>query len=463
MAGDPPRLDRRPDDLPRHARGGADAHVHGPATVGVRTCAGQPARQDQRPGPQPLPGRGAPRAFLITPQRFRPVQLARLESSARGRPRHGQRAGPRRPARPERPVPGRGARPARAGAGADHDRRRRPGRASRRVGRRASGRSARDLRRARANPRRPHRRAPSRGRRTRELDRRSTSSRAEIESRLAADRRASSPPVRRLRTRGSETGVAARRGRSRSDWRGRRRASSCRPRAAWQSPCQAHRRSFSACGGSALESEPVRAVLVRARPPGRRVLRFFGASESAVAQALADAGGRRRRRRGHDLRPRLRDPRRPLRPAGSGRTGRRPLCRAAAPLRALPLRRGRAGDRGDRARSVPARGPDAGGCRVVHRRDGGGADHLRSRVRATSSPVRLSRTPTLSKHHLLGVSNESARTPRRRFGRGRGRDGVGCQVAARGGRRRCRDRHRRAGRWDAREAGRPRLPPRREP
>jgi competence/damage-inducible protein CinA-like protein len=42
---------------------------------------------------------------------------------------------------------------------------------------------------------------------------------------------------------------------------------------------------------SALESEPVRGILVRARPPGRRVLRFFGASESAVAQALAEAGG----------------------------------------------------------------------------------------------------------------------------------------------------------------------------
>jgi nicotinamide-nucleotide amidase len=42
---------------------------------------------------------------------------------------------------------------------------------------------------------------------------------------------------------------------------------------------------------SALEFEPVRAVLARARPPGRRVLRFYGASESAVAQALDAAGG----------------------------------------------------------------------------------------------------------------------------------------------------------------------------
>jgi nicotinamide-nucleotide amidase len=41
----------------------------------------------------------------------------------------------------------------------------------------------------------------------------------------------------------------------------------------------------------ALETVPVRRVLTRARPPGRRVLRFYGASESAVAKALADAGG----------------------------------------------------------------------------------------------------------------------------------------------------------------------------
>jgi nicotinamide-nucleotide amidase len=41
----------------------------------------------------------------------------------------------------------------------------------------------------------------------------------------------------------------------------------------------------------ALETEPVRAVLARARVPERRLLRFYGASESSVAQALAEAGG----------------------------------------------------------------------------------------------------------------------------------------------------------------------------
>ena len=49
------------------------------------------------------------------------------------------------------------------------------------------------------------------------------------------------------------------------------------------------RRMWSA----AMESEPMRQLLARARPPGRRVLRFFGASESAVARALEGAGGER--------------------------------------------------------------------------------------------------------------------------------------------------------------------------
>ena len=42
-----------------------------------------------------------------------------------------------------------------------------------------------------------------------------------------------------------------------------------------------------------LDTEPMRRLLARGRPPTRRVLRFFGASESAVARALADAGGER--------------------------------------------------------------------------------------------------------------------------------------------------------------------------
>ena len=42
---------------------------------------------------------------------------------------------------------------------------------------------------------------------------------------------------------------------------------------------------------AAVASGPVQAVLSGATPPGRRVLRFFGVSESAVARTLAEAGG----------------------------------------------------------------------------------------------------------------------------------------------------------------------------
>jgi len=41
----------------------------------------------------------------------------------------------------------------------------------------------------------------------------------------------------------------------------------------------------------AIGSEPFQRVLARTSPPGRRVLRFVGVSESAVARALAEAGG----------------------------------------------------------------------------------------------------------------------------------------------------------------------------
>jgi nicotinamide-nucleotide amidase len=42
---------------------------------------------------------------------------------------------------------------------------------------------------------------------------------------------------------------------------------------------------------NALASEQVGELLQRVRPPGRRVLRLFGVSESAVARALEEAGG----------------------------------------------------------------------------------------------------------------------------------------------------------------------------
>jgi nicotinamide-nucleotide amidase len=43
--------------------------------------------------------------------------------------------------------------------------------------------------------------------------------------------------------------------------------------------------------GLAVEAEPVRAVFERAEAPRRQLLRFYGVSESAVARAIAEAGG----------------------------------------------------------------------------------------------------------------------------------------------------------------------------
>jgi nicotinamide-nucleotide amidase len=42
---------------------------------------------------------------------------------------------------------------------------------------------------------------------------------------------------------------------------------------------------------NAVEAPPVKAIFDRARAPARRILRFYGVSESAVARALAEAGG----------------------------------------------------------------------------------------------------------------------------------------------------------------------------
>jgi nicotinamide-nucleotide amidase len=50
-------------------------------------------------------------------------------------------------------------------------------------------------------------------------------------------------------------------------------------------------RELQALWPDVLATEPVWRVLARAQPPERRVLRFYGASESHVARALAEAGG----------------------------------------------------------------------------------------------------------------------------------------------------------------------------
>jgi nicotinamide-nucleotide amidase len=50
-------------------------------------------------------------------------------------------------------------------------------------------------------------------------------------------------------------------------------------------------RELQALWPQVLETEPMRRLLARARTPARRVAHLYGASESLVAQALAEAGG----------------------------------------------------------------------------------------------------------------------------------------------------------------------------
>ena len=83
-------------------------------------------------------------------------------------------------------------------------------------------------------------------------------------------------------------------GRGRAGRRDRRHGAGPRARdRAWRGrrPARARRASCSGSGRARSRSEPVRRVLSRAREPERRVLRFYGASESEIARALAESGG----------------------------------------------------------------------------------------------------------------------------------------------------------------------------
>ena len=108
--------------------------------------------------------------------------------------------------------------------------------------------------------------------------------------------------------------------------------------------------------GKALESEPVRRVLARAEPPELRRLRFFGVSESAVAKALADAGGDGDGveaticARDFEIHVDL------VVDRGSEGPSRRADPETRVSPRAPPVQPRRASDRGARARALPRRG-----------------------------------------------------------------------------------------------------------
>ena len=145
---------------------------------------------------------------------------------------------------------------------------------------------------------------------------------------------------------------------------------------------------------SAVKSEPMLELLARARPPGRRVLRLFGVSESAVARALEEAGGEPEGveaticARDFEIHVDL-----VVDPGAEARGGRaRVVARRVA--RALALRQGRADDRGARARALPRARAHARDGRVLHGRSRGGAADARARLerrlpRCRSSPTRI--------------------------------------------------------------------------
>ncbi len=179
------------------------------------------------------------------------------------------------------------------------------------------GRSLPRVGRSRTDTRRPHGRA--RRARRRASARPRPGARDGDRGRLADVRRAARAPVLGLRGRSAQAGDPtggrglARAGRYRSGARPgpgrvrRRRA----PRASARAP--------ATVAAGARERTAVRRVLERAPARTHRVLRFFGTPESAVAEALRAAGGEGDGRRRHDLRARVRDPRRPLRRARRAR------------------------------------------------------------------------------------------------------------------------------------------------
>ena len=188
------------------------------------------------------------------------------------------------------PFPRTGARRARPDAVENHDRRRRSVRARRRVRARARSGSLRRLGRPRSDARRPHRgdaRAHGRPR-----SRRRPGARGGDREHLAGRRRTPRAAVRRLRDRRHQAGDAARRGASRSGLQ--------EPPPASSSPAEQSAVVVlpgpPARAAAALAKRPRAIRSFEAWSPGRshrdrRVLRFFGASESAVARALEEAGG----------------------------------------------------------------------------------------------------------------------------------------------------------------------------
>ena len=119
--------------------------------------------------------------------------------------------------------------------------------------------------------------------------------------------------------------------------------------------CRARPASCSASGRGRSRPSPVRRVLDRAPAREHHVLRFFGTPESAVAEALAGAGGEGD---GVEVTICAREFEIHVDLFVEPEAEERGALFELAPHRArpVPLRRGRALDRGDRPRPLPRRG-----------------------------------------------------------------------------------------------------------
>ena len=157
------------------------------------------------------------------------------------------------------------------------------------------------------------------------------------------------------------------RARYRSGWRARLPAFSSRAAVGWRSPSRVRPVS---CDGSG------RTPSRRPRSGGCSLRSRRHATGSSASSARANRrspgprrGGGGRRARDHRLRPRLRDPRRPLRRGRRG-CGEMPWPNEALRerVRRPALRGGRATDRGDRPRALPGARLDARDGRVLHGR-----------------------------------------------------------------------------------------------
>ena len=257
----------------------------------------------------------------------------------------------------------------------------------------------------------------------------------EIEAGLADDRGAHGAAVHGVRHRRAPSRRRFRPARCRSGSPARRQDSCSRPTVAVVVVLPGPPRELRRLWPRALETEPVQRVLERAPDRGRGRLRFFGTPESAVARALADAGGdgdgveaticAREFEIHVDL---VVDAGRGGACGGAGgkRSGR---------ARALSVQRGRALGRGDRPRPLPRARSDARGRGVVHRwarrcaPDGrSGVERRlpreRRRVRERGQGGGARRVPP-------SFSRSTERSPPRRRRRWRG-----CAGATRRGRRR---------------------------